>query len=163
MKKTTVFLLVITLMALTLIAASSQKEKVGERLFFDIGGGDMSYEASHPFHIAHGWRSEIGKSGKTTAKGGLRLEFDTNEVTEDFIEYFRLEEGDTVYIQKWFVFNYPVGMTDTHTFDFYYSNVCSFWLGQDLPFDPDVTYCENPNEILEFKLKSWTVHFEPPY
>jgi hypothetical protein len=160
MKKTTVFLLVITLMALTLIAASSPKERVGDRFFFPLGSGKLFYEASKPFHIAHGWREEIGKSGKTTARGGLRLFIDGDEVTEDFIENFRLEEGETVYIQKWFVFNYPEGMTGTHTFDFYYSNVCSFWLDPPPPHDPVVTYCESPNEILEFLLKSYKVKFK---
>lgn len=161
MKRKTVFLIVITLFALSLIAASSLKERVGERLIIPPLDGTMEFEESMPFHIAHGWRSKIGDPAVTIARGGLRLVIDGDEVPEDFIDYVRSEEVDGIWLYKYFVFNFPDGMTGTHVFDFYYSNICSAWLNPPDPYEPFVEDCENPNEILEFQTKHWVVDFIP--
>ena len=156
MKRKLIFLLVITTLTLTLVAAKPM-QRIGEQLFIPLGSGTMYYYENFPFHIAHGWRSEIGNPQRTTARGGTRLEIDGMPIPHDFIERTIIEYEGTDYLAKFFVFNFPIGMTGVHTFDMYYSNSCDFWLERG-----DVAECEKPNEILEFNLKSWQVVFLEP-
>jgi hypothetical protein len=157
MKKKMIYTLVITILILTLVAASSPRVRVGDQLYIPPGTGTLYYYEYFPFHLAHGWRSEIGNPVNSTARGGTRLEIDGLATSHDFIEFSRVEEEGTNYLAKYFVFNFPAGMTGVHTFDMYYSNTCSAWLDNG-----DVTECDKPNEILEFHLKSWEVIFQEP-
>lgn len=156
MKRTMIYILSISILTLTLVAATPM-QRVGDQLFIPAGTGTLYYYENFPFHLAHGWATEIGTPAKSTALGGLRLEIDGVPTPHDFIEYSPAVIGGTNYIAKYFVFNFPNGMTGVHTFDLYYSNICSLWLSTG-----KVAGCQNPNEILEFHLKSWEVIFLEP-
>jgi hypothetical protein len=155
MKKISIVLIAISLLTLTLVGASGPKEKVGERFFFPEGTGTMVYPANEPFHISHGWNSEIGGTGLFSARGGLRLEIDGITVEEDFIEHSRMEDGGILYRTKRFIYNFPEGMTGVHTFDFFYVNICRGWIANGY-----VDECTFPNKLMEFHIKSWVVTFE---
>ncbi len=154
MKKNTILMLVISLIALTLIAAGNPHVRVGDRLVFPPGEGEFDYSANMPFYIAHGWSSTVGEDVKVTTRGGLRLVIDGEDVEEDFIEIVRTNDGVTNILSKWFVFNFPDGMTGTHTFEFYYSNTCSYFRDIGL-----VDECDHANQIIELLTKSWVVNF----
>jgi len=156
MKRTMINILVITILTLTLVAATPM-QRVGDQLFIPEGTGTLYYYENFPFHLAHGWRLEIGKPANTIVLGGLRLEIDGVPTPHDFIEHTMVEGEGTNYLAKIFVFNFPAGMNGVHTFDMYYSNICDFWLANG-----NVEECDKPNEILEFHTKSWEVYFLDP-
>ena len=163
MKKKIIFLTLIALLTLTLISAGSGKVREGERLiFWPPGEGELWFTPKLPFHIAHGWRSAIPGSTMSTARGGLRLVIDEEEVKEDFIEYVtEVDPSDGLtYLTKYFVFNFPEGMEEgDHTFVFNYSNVC--WIMEE---KGEVESCEKPNAIVESTVpyKDYVVHFVTP-
>jgi hypothetical protein len=157
MKKIRFFTIVISILIITSVAAGSPRVRVGDQLFLPQGTGELYYYENFPFHLAHGWRMEIGNPAITTARGGTRLEIDGVPIPHDFIDYSRIVEEDTEYLVKYFVFNFSAGMTGVHTFEMFYSNICDFWLDEEY-----VNECENPNEILEFSIKYWEVIFQEP-
>jgi hypothetical protein len=156
MKRTMICMLAMTILTLTLVAATPM-QRIGNQLIIPEGTGTLYYYEYFPFHLAHGWSSEIGEPVKTTALGGTRLEIDGVPTPHDFIEYTTVEEEGTKDLAKYFVFNFPTGMNGVHTFDMYYSNICDFWLENG-----NVEECDKPNEILEFHTKSWEVIFQKP-
>ena len=157
MKKIRILQIVISILIITSVAAGSPRVRVGDQLFLPQGEGKFYYYENFPFHLAHGWRSEIGEPKNLTTRGGVRLEIDDFETPHDFIEYSMIVEEDTEYLVKYFVFNFPAGMTGVHSFEMFYSNICDFWLDEEY-----VNECDNPNEILEFSIKYWEVIFQEP-
>jgi hypothetical protein len=69
----------------------------------------------------------------------FELEVDGTYAQLDFIETFIDESSDPATLTKLFVFNFPAGMTGSHTFN-------GHWLSPCYVYDDD---CSGPLEIVE--------------
>lgn len=125
MKKKTIYLLLIAVLLLTVVPASAKsKEPVGEKinLFF---GGAQTFDAGEPFYIAHGFAFDP-PGDKPGPNYSFTLEIDDVLQTEDY----RTRDHLT-----WlWTFNYPDGMSGSHTFVATWYAPCS---ATDTPSCPD--------------------------
>jgi hypothetical protein len=90
-------------------ALAASKERVGDRI--SLLEPPATYPAATAFHIWHGFAFE--ESDKALGKYAFVLDVDGVERAADFIEVNRL---DRRLISKVWVFNFPDGLTGTHTF-----------------------------------------------
>lgn len=107
MKKKVVYLFILIVLLLTAFPASAKtKEPVGDKISL-FTGGSQTFGAGAPFHIAHGF-----VFSPPDDRPGPNFEF-TLEVDGDLID----EDYRTRSHLTWlWVFNFPDGMTGTHTF-----------------------------------------------
>ena len=99
----------VLLVAAPLLAA--RPEPVGGRINV-LAGNPSEYEAGEPFHIVHGWALE--NFDYPPGRYGFQLDVDGTYLTEDH----RFIEGggpDFAQVRTW-LFNFPDGMSDVHTF-----------------------------------------------
>ena len=148
----TIFLLLAFLTMVTPVAAA-QNEPVGEKIsvFF---GGSMEFPAGAPFHISQGW-IQYSDDG---AIGVFDFELEVDEVLqrEDFKEFSVVSEDPDILSRIW-VYNFPNGMTGTHTFTGHWFAPCQYavdWLGYS-------GSCATPNAKVETRSRSLTVTFVP--
>ena len=107
-------------------ASADAKERVGTRINL-FAGGFQVFPAGQPFHIAHGWI--LDQSNPETAQALGRWDFtlavDGVEGRESFVE--KVHQQDPVFglLQaRTSVYNYPEGMTGTHTFTGHWFGPC---------------------------------------
>jgi hypothetical protein len=116
------FMAIVTSMAVLLTVAApvgaTNQVPTGNRINLFLG--DQSYPASTAFHIKHGFLlnptvdSAIGKFVFT-------LEVDGVSRPVDFRTSQELPDGS---VEKWWYFNFPNGMTGTHTFVGHHRGPC---------------------------------------
>ena len=158
MKKLSLFvtaLLIVTLLSMaTPAGASANGEPVGERIliFFD---DSIEFPAGTPFHIWHGWiqTSDDGAIGIFD----FELEVDGVLLGED-LKQFSADNGDPDTLWRLWVYNFPNGLTGTHTFTGHWYAPCQYavgWLGY-----PGA--CATPNEKVETKARTLIVTFVDP-
>jgi hypothetical protein len=153
MKKQLVFVSVIMIVAILTLANPSvtfaYDELVGERIL--VKNESIDFLAETPFHILHGWvqTSEDGAIGIFD----FELEIDGVLQRTD-IKMF--SEEDDILWRLW-AFNFPNGMTGTHTFTGHWYAPCQYavdWLGYRDP-------CVTPNEKVETNTRTLIVNFIP--
>jgi hypothetical protein len=115
--------------------------------------------AGAPFHVAHGWLFDPTESvpARPIGRFGFELEIDGVPQTADFVQ--RERDTSTIPVTntvRW-VFNYPAGLTGTHTFTGYWLAPCQY--GVDTGSIPGP--CANPREIVVVSTLSHTVTFTP--
>jgi predicted GH43/DUF377 family glycosyl hydrolase len=114
----------------------TRMERTGDPLSV-FESGSQTFPASTPFHIAHGWWLDFPAENEELFT--FELEVDGVYATLDFIETTIDESTDPPTIYKYFVFNFPEGMTGTHIFE-------GHWLSPCYATQDD---CSDPLEILE--------------
>ena len=156
MKTKPLFLTIILGLALLASAApaiAAPREPVGERIsvFF---GGEREFPAGVPFYIKHGWSQY--SDDNAIGVFGFELEVDGDLRKEDF-KLFSAESGDPDTLNRVWVFNFPEGMTGTHTFTGHWFAPCQYAVDQ-LGFSGP---CASPNARVENSTKTLTVTFGP--
>jgi hypothetical protein len=156
MKKILVSILFIfALLGITTPASAAQKVRVGTRI--DLRTGPTTFTAGAPFHIAHGWITDSSVDG--VGIYDFELEIDGVLRYEDFVER-SVTRGDPDLLNRIWVYNFPNGMTGTHTFTGHWYGPCraladgGFYTGS----------CTNPTARVEANTlspQSLTVTFGP--
>jgi hypothetical protein len=139
-------ILMAAILVMTAPAAAALKTPVGERIY--VNADDQSFPPGEPFHIMHGWI--FFPAPGEGMRGLYRFDLEVDGVYEeaDFVVY-AVQDG--VLGIHW-VFNYPGGMTGTHTFT-------GHWIAPCKAFEEWFGPCANPVEELEWS-QSATVIFE---
>jgi hypothetical protein len=123
-------------------------EPVGERILVD--GVDQTFPAGEPFHIMHGYF--VFSAEGPVSSYGFDLEVDGEYQDYDFFIYTGFKEYPV--IGRWWVYNFPDGMTGTHTFSGHWMAPCKVAIeyGYEGP-------CETPYEKVEWNFQEITVTF----
>lgn len=146
-------LLILTLLNLaTPSSASASSEPVGERI--TLWNSPFATTAGTPFNIRHGWlqTSDDGAIGIFD----FTLEVDGVLHREDF-KLFSEEIGDPDILTRLWVYNFPNGMTGTHTFTGHWYAPCQYAV-VSLGFTGS---CATPNEKVETSIRTVVVTFVP--
>jgi hypothetical protein len=141
----------VTSVAYAAPAADDSKEPVGYRISLFLGAPD--FPPNTPFHISHGFV----QSSDDDAIGIYDFELEVDGVLrkEDFKDFWA-ESGEPDTLQRRWVYNFPDGMTGTHTFTGHWFGPC-----QAVVEDPGV--CPIPNAKVEFSTQTLTVNFTPTF
>jgi hypothetical protein len=147
MKSKVMYKVLFAVLAAALLLAGpafARGERVGDRL--KPFGIDHSFPAGAPFYIWLGWFfngriHDVPKYGNF----GAVVKIDGEVVSEDFIE--RTSGGDGYVFWDW-VWNFPEGMTGTHTFKASWYAACGYiWeLAPELLDGP----CGDKHELMFF-------------
>ncbi|HLF72783.1 MAG TPA: hypothetical protein VI524_00425 [Anaerolineales bacterium] len=146
-------LLVLSLLAVATPTAAARKVRVGTR-FNLVAGTPTTFTAGAPFHIAHGWI----EASDDDAIGIFEFQLEVDNVlqTADFVER-SAESGNPDVLTRVWVFNFPNGMTGTHTFTGHWLGPCQTLVDHGLFTGP----CSTPNEKVEAFSRTLTVTFGP--
>jgi hypothetical protein len=138
-------------------ASATQGEAVGDRINLLLGT-PTTYPANTPFHILHGWGPN--EQFRPAAIGGYSFALDVDGVprAEDFVIRDAIPQGsDTPFHFRLWVFNFPDGMTGTHTFTGHWFQPCA----AAVEFNGYPGPCSSPAEQVEEETRSVTVTFTP--
>jgi hypothetical protein len=157
MKRKSIFVtifLVLALLAIAIPTTADSEKTVGDRIH--IWYGPDEFPAGTPFHIKHGWW--ITPSYNPPAPVGIygfELEIDGIYQRADYIvsKYFLEYEQ----INRQWVYNFPDGMTGTHTFTGYSIISCQDAVDSEIIPGP----CRTPNEKIILPWGELTVTFVP--
>ena len=156
MKKQTLFvtvLLIVTLLSMAIpSSAAAGNEPVGDRI--GLWSSTLEFTAGIPFNIRHGWlqTSDDGAIGIFD----FSLEVDGALRNEDF-KLFSEEVGEPDILTRLWVYNFPSGMSGTHTFTGHWYAPCQYavsYLGYQ-------GTCSTPNEKVETNSRTLVVTFVP--
>lgn len=147
MKRIILALLLLLSFTITTPAFARHKETVGDRLSIYFSG-DQTFPAGQPFYIQHGW--SVGAPATHLGVLSFEVEIDGIPVSADFRLLTVDPEGDPVSKSITWVYNFPDGMTGTHTFTGHWITPCD-WVYDD---------CENPVEPVESYSSIVVVTFE---
>ncbi|HSF79839.1 MAG TPA: hypothetical protein VLA49_01315 [Anaerolineales bacterium] len=122
MKKTIIYIVLVLILASAIPASAYGHKTVGERIgiFFD---GEHTFEAGAPFHIMHGWSLDP-KNETPIGIHDFELEVDGVLYKPDYLLVTVNHGDDSNSMNRLWVFNFPEGMTDTHTFNGYWYAPC---------------------------------------
>lgn len=156
MKKQSLFVTVLLIIALLNLAipssASANNEPVGERII--VFNGQIEFPAGTPFNIRHGWLQP--SSDDAIGIFDFQLEIDGVLYNEGF-KMFSAVSGDPDLLSRLWVYNFPDGMTGTHTFTGHWYAPCQYavdWLGYPGP-------CVTPNDKVENNSRTLIIDFYP--
>jgi len=141
-KKSKLFIsLVLIMFVLVPSVAASKEGRVGERISM-WSASPIKFAANKPFHIAHGWVNETNITGVGLFK--FSLDVDGFPVKADFVERSAIS-GDPDVLRWTWVFNFPNGMTGTHTLIGHWTGSCQGLVDMHAITGP----CNKPTEIIE--------------
>ena len=126
-------------------AAATTNEPVGPPINILVGV-PTTFPAATPFHIMHGWG--LDPSTDAVGKFSFALEVDGTDRPEDFVLRSVITGSPDLLARTW-VFNFPYGMTGTHTFVGHWLAPCYVTAG---PYS-------NPNAVVEVDRHTLTVTF----
>jgi hypothetical protein len=157
MKKQPVFVSFFLIVAILILAipsvASARSELVGERIlvFYD---GSTEFPEGTPFHIFHGWV----QASDSEAIGIFDFELEIDGVLQSTgFKMFSVDAGNPDTLWRLWAYNFPEGMTGTHTFTGHWYAPCQNavdWLGY-----PGA--CATPNAKVETNTRTLVVNFVP--
>jgi hypothetical protein len=140
-------------------ASATQGVPVGDRINV-LRGTPTTFPANTPFHIGHGWSGPGGGCCVTPAVGiwSFALDVDGAPRAEDFVTRDAVLFGaePAVHFLGW-VFNFPDGMTGTHTFTGHWLQPCE----AAVEFSGFTGPCRDPAQSIEVITRSLTVTFTP--
>ena len=155
MKKLSLFVIVLVVLSQLIMASSAAagtNVPVGTRLSLYVA--EIEFPANTPFHIRHGWIQPSTDS----AIGIFDFALDVDGIFQpDAYKWFSVISGDPDYLSRIWVFNFPAGMTGTHTFTGHWYAPCQYavdWLGY-------TGTCPTPNLKVEITTRSLIVTFVP--
>jgi len=134
--------------------AAKRKEPIGERINVYLGT-PTEFPAGDPFHISHGWFLIPGEG--PLGRFDFQLEVDGVPRDEDFVWRTVLHSQDPRYLRWEWVYNFPEGMTGTHTFTGRWFVPCRYAV-DNMGFPGP---CSTPNVPVEISTYSLTVTFVP--
>ena len=118
--------------------------EVGARIGI-FGGTTQSFPAGQPFHFSHGFTTKPSTDG-SLGLWRFTLTLDGVEVKPSFIDIGQID--DPVFghlLHRVYVFNFPDGLTGTHTFGGSFSGPCDQMVAQG--FTTGVQ-CATPNQVV---------------
>ena len=155
MKKIHKLMIILVIMIILTIAtpalASETSVPIGERINLYLG--TPTFAAGESFHIRHGWiqTSEDGAIGIFD----FRLEVDGVYVS-NFFRDFSAISGEPDTLRRIWVYNFPQGMTGTHTFTGHWFAPCQYAV-DNLGYEG---ICTTPNQKVETNTKTLVVEFQ---
>lgn len=156
MKKYSLFIAVLLIVALlsmtTRAVTAAESIRLGDRL--SLFGENTTFPAGQPFYIAHGWWNPTNIPGVGLFK--FSLDVDGTPVREDFIERSTFSGSPDELLWFW-VYNFPDGMTGTHTLTGHWTGPCQGLVDMGVI---QVT-CEKTNEIIESASQTIIIDFVP--
>ncbi len=147
----TLFLIVAFLSLAMPVATAAAGVRVGDRILIRF---DRTFPAGQPFHIAHGWWNPTNIPGVGLFK--FSLDVDGSPVSEDFIERSAISGDPDELLWVW-VYNFPTGMTGSHSFTGHWTGPCQGLVDMGV-FEG---LCEKTNEIIESSTRTIIVDFVP--
>ena len=146
-KKTISILVLIAFLVIATPAVAGKKAPVGSQI--GVISGPTTFPAGAAFHIRHGWII----SSDTDGVGIFDFELEVDGVlrNEDFV-LRSTQSGDPDLLLRFWVHNFPDGMTGVHTFT-------GHWF---VPCQPTSGSCATPNAKVEVLTSSVTVTFVTP-
>jgi hypothetical protein len=154
MKRKVIWLVVILVLVLAIPASAKVKAPVGERVFL-WPGSPTTFPAGDPFHIKHGWLLVIPDEAPVGA-WGFRLEVDGVPMDYDFVTRDVAGKKPTL-VEKYFVQNFPGGLSGTHTFTGYWYSTCHVLVKTGYIPGP----CADKNAVVDIQVHSLTIDFVP--
>ena len=118
--------------------------EVGARIGI-FGGAAQSFPAGQPFHFNHGFTTKPSTDG-SLGLWRFTLTLDGVEVKPSFIDIRQIDDpvfGHLLF--RMYVFNFPDGLTGTHTFSGSFSGPCDQMVAQG--FTTGVQ-CATPNQVV---------------
>jgi hypothetical protein len=158
MKKLLIVLTIVLALSMTATASAASNVPTGPQIRVDPDGAVFHYPENTPFHIRHGWHSEITQGEEVNvgllAKAGFSLEVDGAYVDETYIDRVRLPGIEPVIsdLYKFYFFNFPDGMTGTHAFTGHWYIQCKYWQDD----------CVDPDGLIEVQTRTITIIFDAP-
>jgi hypothetical protein len=149
MKKIIPFVLILVLLAITTPAAAASKVPVGDaiNIYYD---GSETFAAGAPFHISHGFALDSGSA----YIGAYEFQLDVDGSPQEPSYSTRSLAGGQLTL-LW-VFNFPDGMTGSHTFTGHWLEPC-----QTAVDEGNYTgTCSRPNAQVETRTTTYDVSFE---
>ena len=131
--------------------ASEMHTPVGENI--PQRQGYRVFPSNEPFNIQNGWiqTSEDGAIGNFD----FRLEVD-GVFVDNFYRDFSAVSGDPDTLYRIWVYNFPEGMTGTHTFTRHWYAPCQY----AVDYLEYTGSCRTPNQKVETNIKILVVEFE---
>ena len=155
MKKTFLsILLVVAILTVASPALAAGKVRIGDPINV-LTGNPTTFPAGTAFHIAHGW-SLLDSNWDGLGVWDFKLEVDGVLQKEDFVER-SMESGNPDLHNRFWVFNFPNGMTGTHTFTGHWLGPCQVLVNSGTIPGP----CSSPNAKVEAFVRTLTVTFGP--
>lgn len=148
----TVFLIAALCALVMPTSASANQEPVGVRIGFWAPPGEFA--AGAPFNIRHGWVQT--SDDEAIGIFDFRLEIDGVVLREDF-KMFSAESGSPDTLTRMWVYNFPDGMTGSHTFTGHWYASCQYAV-DNLEYPGP---CATPNDKVETRTRTMTINFVP--
>jgi hypothetical protein len=153
-------LAVVSLPLFALPASAGQHQPVGARISVILGTPTV-FPAGAPFHIQHGWGQGAIAPPSQTGLWRFALDVDGVPRAPDYFFETTTAPPDTSFaypvLGRFWVFNFPDGMTGTHT-------VTGFWIGpcaQAVQYNGYPGPCSTPNAEVIVETHAVTVTFVP--
>jgi hypothetical protein len=148
MKKTIIFLTIAALLIVVSPAIAARSLPTSPKINI-LYGVDIDFPANSAFHIAHGWSIDLATESRAVlARADFELQIDGVYVAEDFVTRDASVPGS---VAKYFVFDYPGGMTGTHEFTGHWYLQCKH----------SGEVCVDKNAMVEIYTNTITVTFTP--
>lgn len=151
MKRKIAILVFIAVFVIATPVLAGKREPIGTKIGL-FGESPVHFDAGEPFYISHGWANPSDITGVGLFR--FALEVDGTFVKESFVMR-SAESGDPDILTWIWVFNFPEGMTGTHTFTGHWTGSCQGLVDMEVETGP----CEKPNGIIE-TVRTRTVIFE---
>jgi len=145
---TITILFLLALLICTAPAVAAQKETIGAQI--SLSDEDKTFPANAPFYIMHGWY--VFPAEGPVASYGFELDVDGQSQGFDF--FVHTGYRDWPVIGRFWVYNFPDGMTGTHTFTGRFILPCK--VAEEYGGGP----CETPYEEVEWETSEITVTFQ---
>jgi hypothetical protein len=153
MKKTTLLLIVMLALLLAAPVLAEEHQPTRERINIHCGeepsdcSGTQVYTANTAFYIGHGW--SYWPPRWVPGQARFELEVDGVTVQPTFVEFTRIPGEPQYFLNRIYFFNFPDGMTGTHTFEGHWIIPCLF-------VDPE---CKPPMADLDWVHSTFEITF----
>ena len=147
-----VYVLTLVLIAVVAMpAAAKSKEPVGDRINV-VNGTPTTFAAGAPFHVIHAWQVATNTDG--FGKFDFTLEVDGTLRKHDFV-IREVTSGNPDLLARFWVFNFPSGLSGTHTFVGRFLGPCQPLVDFGYIAGP----CSSPTTVTEALNRTLTVTF----
>jgi len=156
MKKMAFLLAVVVMLLLIAPASAREHEPTGDPISLRCPdpedpdcSGTQDYAADTAFYISHGWLDMYPRlvPGHLT----FELEVDGVNVPPTYVEFTRTQDPEWPqwFLNRIYFFNFPDGMTGTHTFEGHWTMPCKFVLPE----------CEDPMAEVDWVHSTFVITF----
>jgi len=150
--KKTVLLFIVLVSLLAAPALASEHEPTGDPIILRCPDPEMpectgvqEYPANTAFYISHGWTYMSPRW--VVGQGRFELEVDGVNVQPTFVEFTRIPGEPQYFLNRIYFFNFPDGLTGTHTFEGHWIMPCVFVDPDCIPPMADFDWVHSTYEI----------------